>query len=98
MAAGDAVVVAPTSVNAGSSLTVQPGSGIEWIIHNVYVPTDATIELYRTDGSNPIKMDSNTGGYLGFFFHLTNAQYMTIKNTGASAIYISYDGIVSKGT
>jgi hypothetical protein len=97
MALGDAVVVAPTSISAGASLTIQPGSGVEWIIHNIYSATGYSIEIYRTDGSNPILVDSNsTGGLLGYAFHLTNAQYMTVKNTDASARYISYDGIVSK--
>lgn len=96
MAVGDTVTVVPTSVSAAASLTIQPASGVEWIIHNLYVPSTATIELYRTDGTNPILVDSNAGGYLGYFFHLTNANYMTIKNTTAGAIYMSYDGIVSK--
>jgi|GEM_PF-1293211 len=96
MTVGDAVTVVPTSIAAAGSLTIQPTSGKEWIIHNLYVPNTATIEVYRTDGSNPILVDTNTGGYMGYFFHLTNTNYMTIKNTGASAIYASYDGIVSK--
>lgn len=98
MAVGDTVTVIPTSVSAGSSLTIQPGSGVEWIVHNIYVPSSATIEIYRTDGSNPILVDGNTGGYLGYWFHLTNTNYMTIKNTTGGAIYISYDGVISKTT
>jgi hypothetical protein len=98
MSVADAVVVASTSVAAGESLTIQPGTGIEWIIHNIYIPSSVTVEMYVTDGENPILVDSNTGGWLGFFFHLTNAQYMTIKNTSASTAYFKYDGIISKST
>ncbi len=96
MATGDTVTVLPTSVIASASLTIQPNAGIEWIIHNIYVPATATIELYRTDGTNPILVDSNTGGYLGYFFHLTNTNYMTIKNTTVGTVYMSYDGVISK--
>ena len=98
MAVGDAVVVASTSVASGSSMTIQPDVGIEWIIHNIYVPPTASVEMYTTDGTNPILVDSNTGGWIGFFFHLTNAQYMTIKNTSGSTIYMKYDGIISKSS
>ena len=99
MALGDAVVVASTSVANGSSLTIQPGSGIEWIIHNVYVPEGSAIEVYATDGSNAIKFDSNpSGGFRQEHWHLTNAQYFTIKNVSGSSIYMKYDGIITKST
>jgi hypothetical protein len=98
-ALGDAVVIIPTSVASGSSLTIRPSSGEEWIIHNIYSLNGYPIELYLTDGSNTILFESNaSGGLLGYAFHLTNTVYMTIKNTDASARYLSYDGIVSKVT
>ncbi|MFA5306101.1 MAG: hypothetical protein WC365_01490 [Candidatus Babeliales bacterium] len=96
---GDAVVIVPTSVNAAASLTVRPASGDEWIIHNIFSEDGYPIEVYITDGTNTIKIDANaSGGLLGYAFHLTYAVYMTIKNTDASARYISYNGIVSKVT
>jgi len=97
MVLGDAVVVASTQITAGSTSTIKPGSGVEWIIHNIYIPTTGQAELYATDGTNPILVDSSYGGgWLNHFFHLTNAQYLEVKNTGALAIYMKYDGIVSK--
>ena len=98
MALGDAVVVASTSVANGSSLTIQPGSGIEWIIHNIYVPEDSAIEVYATDGANPIKFDSNSGGFRQEHWHLTNAQYITVKNVSGGSIYMKYDGIITKSS
>lgn len=96
-AVGDAVVIVPTSVSAGASLTVRPASGDEWIIHNILSADGYPIEVYITDGSNPIKVDiSPSGGLLGYAFHLTYTVYMTIKNTDASSRFISYNGIVSK--
>jgi len=97
MALGDAVVVASTAITAGSTSTIRPGSSIEWIIHNIYLPTVSTTELYATDGANAILIDTSYGGgWLNHFFHLTNAQYLEVKNTGATTIYMKYDGIVSK--
>jgi hypothetical protein len=98
MAVGDAVVVASTSVANNASMTLQPSSGIEWVIHNIYAPSTAAIEIYMTDGSNAILVDKNTGGYLGYFLHLTNAQYMTVKNVSGGTVYMKYDGIITKST
>lgn len=96
MAVGDVVSVVPTSVNAAASLTIRPGGTIQWVIHNLYY--GAALEVYITDGSNPIKIDSDTaiGGRFGCVFHLTNAIYMTLKNVSAGAAYYSYDGIITR--
>jgi hypothetical protein len=98
MAIGDAVVIASTSVIDDAFLTIQPASGVEWIIHNIYIPPTAAVELYATDGTNDILMDLNQGGYMGYFFHLTNAQYMKVKNVSGGTVYMKYDGIVSKSS
>jgi hypothetical protein len=96
MAVGD-TTSALESVNAGSYLAITPGSGAEWIIHNVHAPIGTSTELYFYDGSNEIKIDTNTtGGWMGFFLHCTNSKYYRIKNTSVSAAYLGYDGIVSK--
>lgn len=97
MVLGDAVVSASVSITAGSTSTIRPGSGVEWIIHNIYTATTVTVELYATDGTNPILVDTSYGGgWMNHFFHLTNDQYFYIKNVGATTIYMKYDGIVSK--
>jgi len=95
MAVGD-VVTGHSSVAASASLTIQPGTGIEWVIHNLYY--GAAMELYRTDGANTIKIDSDTslGCRMGTVFHLTNSIYLTLKNVSAGTAYFGYDGIVTK--
>lgn len=98
MAAGDAVTSASISVLAGATQAIQPSSGIEWTIFNIYAPSSATIEVYRTDGSNAILIDSNSGSFLNQTLRCTNASYMSVKNTGASTIYIQYDGTITKST
>lgn len=80
MAKGDAVGDLQ-SVNADAVLTIQPGAGIEWIIHNVYHAD--SVEIYLVEGANELLFDSDTakGSWSAFFFHLTNSHYMKVKNT-----------------
>ena len=86
----------PTSVANNASLTLQPAVGAEWLIKNLYY--GGAVEIYRTDGTNSIKIDSDgvAGGRFSASFLLTNASYMTIKNVSGVAAYISYDGLVTK--
>lgn len=97
MASGDAVNSGPTSVAAGAYLTIQPGAGVEWIVHNLKLP-DGTIsvEIYDYDGTNSILLGTATSSWLTMNFHLTNAKYMRMKNITAAAVYLAYDGIVVK--
>ena len=75
---------------------MQPAVGAEWLIKNLYY--GGAVEIYRTDGTNSIKIDSDgaAGGRFSASFLLTNASYMTIKNVSGVAAYISYDGLVTK--
>lgn len=97
MAAGDAVASSSVTVTAGSTVLIQPSAGVEWTIFNVYAPKTASIEVYRTDGTNPILIDSNDlGGIFNNFWRCTNTSYLSIKNTGIASIYIYYDGTQTK--
>ena len=95
MTVGD-VVHSSSSVNAAASKTIQPGAGIEWIIHNIY--HEAEVELKIVESTNELLFDDAAakGSWSAYFFHLTNTHYLKVKNTNASAKLISYDGIVSK--
>jgi len=95
MAIGDAINTL-SSVATDSYLDIQPGAGVEWIVHNVLVAETATIELYITDGTNEEKVISSTGGLLDYHFHTTNSIYYRVKNTSGSTEYIGFDGIISK--
>lgn len=95
MAIGAVANAAPTLVASGGFLNIQPGTGIEWSIHNIHVPNDAEVELYYTDGTNPILVESRVGGWQGFFFHPTNLRYYQVKNVGTSSIYVAFDGIIT---
>lgn len=95
MAVGDATV-GLSSIASASYLTIQPGAGVEWIIHNLYYP-DA-VEIYLSDGTNEIKFDFDisAGGRLGYVFHVTNTHYLRVKNVSGATMYIGYDGVVTK--
>ena len=95
MAKGD-TVASVSSVNAAATKTIQPGAGIEWIIHNLY--HEAEVEIYVVESTNELLFDDAAakGSLSAYFFHLTNTHYLKVKNTNAGAKLIGYDGIVSK--
>jgi hypothetical protein len=95
MAVGD-VVSGLSSIAAGSYLDIQPGSGAEWVIHNIYHESDIQLEQY--DGTNSCIFDTDTGAgvYARFAFHVNNTRRIRVKNTAASAKLIGYDGVVTK--
>ena len=95
MVKGD-VVASVSSVAAAAVKTVQPGAGIEWVVHNIY--HEAEVELYVVEGATELLFDdaATKGSWSAYFFHLTNTHYLKVKNTNAGAKLIGYDGIVSK--
>ena len=96
MAVGD-VVSGQSSIDAAAYLDIQPGAGVEWVIHNIYHEYD--IELSQYDGTNTLVFDTEAGDgvYARYAFHVTNSIRIRVKNTDASlARLIGYDGIVTK--
>lgn len=98
MALGD-VKSGISTLAAGTTnvYTIQPPTGEEWVIHNLYY--SAGMEMSMTNGTLilPFDTDGSAGARLGAMFHLTNGYYMTIRNTSASAsVIVSYDGIQTK--
>ena len=95
MAVGD-VVSDNQSIGAGLYLDIQPGSGAEWVIHNIY--HDSKVELYWYDGTNNLlfEVDTGFGVFAWYEFHCTNSRRLRIKNTDSVSKLIGYDGVVSK--
>lgn len=95
MAVGD-TVAGLSSITAAATLTIKPGAGIEWIVHNIYHEAEA--KLYIVEAANVLLFDDAAvkGSWSAYFFHLTNTHYLKVKNTNAGAKLIGYDGIVSK--
>lgn len=97
MTAGDQVRGITAAVAAGSRMTIKPTGTIQWTIHNIYVPAGVTAEMYITDGTNEILIDSTTGGgWLHFYFHSQLAQWIEVKNTSIGAVNLGYDGIETR--
>ena len=90
------VVSAQSSIAAAGFLDIQPGAGVEWVIHNIY--HEAEVEISQYDGTNSIVFDEDTGAgvYARYAFHCTNGLRIRVKNTNAAAKRIGYDGIVTK--
>lgn len=99
MALTDLTAVADTaSVANGEYMTIQPAGAVEWIIENLYW-SGASVEISKYDGTDEVKFASDTtfGCLLGVNIHVTNAQYLRIKNvSGSAAVICGYDGFISK--
>lgn len=96
MAAGDAYIVLPTSVANNASLALQPGSGVEVVVHNIYY--GGAVQISYTDGTNPIQFDADTaaGARLNLQHHCVNTRYVSVKNVSGGAIFIAADGMTTK--
>ena len=95
MAVGD-VTCDLQSIANGSYLDIQPGSGVEWVIHNITFA--GASELHYYDGSNDITADTSAGAGMlaNMALHCTNSKRYRVKNTSGGSIYISYDGVITK--
>jgi hypothetical protein len=98
MAAGDAYIKAPTSTASGSFLDLQPGSGVEVVIHDIYVAVGSAYEVYYSDATNNILYLSMPagGGALNLQAHCTDTYYVRVKNTSGSTIYMAASGMTTK--
>jgi hypothetical protein len=99
MAVGD-VVSNITSVGAGARLSIQPGAGVEWVIHNIWVgSTTASFDLEIFDGANNLTVVSSGGGPLlisNMVIHVNNSIYPRVLNNDGNARLIAYDGVQTK--
>ena len=77
------------------SLLIQPASGVEWTIHNIYHSKGASI--FKVEGAVEVEIDTATGSgsWSGFFFHVTNDSYLKITANENSCI-VGYDGVITK--
>jgi len=94
MALGD-VQSTIASVANNSFLNVQPGAGVEWVIHNFHHAGGAELQFF--DGTNFILLDTDTeGGVWSGAFHVTNLVYYRVKNTSGGTVNLGYDGVQTK--
>ena len=95
MAVGDVVADCSAAVADAASATIQPGVGVEWVIHNI--DFEDLVEIYRTDGVSSILIHSSVADETEYpcARHLTNGDYLTVKNVSGGAIDICWDGVVT---
>lgn len=97
MTVGD-VVSGHISIIAGGTEIVQPASGVEFVIHNVYVPRGSNVLVYKTDGITDVLIEQLSSPMLSFNVHVTNDVFVKIVNgDDVNSVLVSYDGIVTKG-
>jgi Tfp pilus assembly protein FimT len=96
MAQGDVVSGLTAAVANNGTVNIQPGAGVEWVIHNIYY--SGAVEYYMVNGANTIKFDSDSANSarLGAVFHLNNTQYLQMKNVSGGTANIAYDGVQTK--
>jgi hypothetical protein len=95
VAAGD-VYAGISSIANNAYLDIQPSSGVEAVIHDVYYA--GAVEFHFYDGTNDINFDSDSsaGARLGMTWHCTNSVRVRIKNTSGGTMLIGYDGVQTK--
>lgn len=83
------------SVANTAYLSIQPASGVEWVIHNI--DFGGAVEISRYDGTDEIifRTESAIGEY-ACVRHVTNGQYLRVKNVSGGTIKIGYDGVQTK--
>jgi len=98
MAVGD-VKSGISSVAGSGSLAIQPNGTEEWVVHNIYHQKDIGLYLSgsASGASGSFWFDNDAGGgiYARFSFHVNNSFYLSIMNSGSTAAYIGYDGILT---
>lgn len=87
-------------VATGAYLTIQPaGASTEWVVHNIYCGAAALVYYGSGTASSacaPIYSLSSSGWVTGIFSHVTNTQFLMIKNTGSASAVYGWDAIVTR--
>jgi len=83
-----------SSLNPSATFNLQPGSGEEYIIHNIY--TSGTIDILMTSSAAKLTIETTSTNLTGYFIHVTNTQYIQMINKESGTIIVGYDGIETK--
>lgn len=94
MAVGDKKVGIITIPNASYG-AIQPPTTEEWTIHNIILPYGTYANLYVSNGTTRIQIDTGNS-WLGYVFHLTNTHYLEIYNSTGSTLNVAYQGVQTK--
>jgi len=93
MAVGEPVTGILT-LTAGSSAEIKPPSGEAWMIFNILIPNGVTeVELYITNGTDDILVDTNDASWIYYKFIITDTHYIKLVNTGTVDVPVGYEGV-----
>jgi hypothetical protein len=96
MAVGDAVLVHSNVAN-DNYLTIQPASGDEYIITNIWAA--GAIEVYMSDGTNNVLIENTAVepySFNNYKWIASNSYYLKVKNVSGGSVYIGCSGIKIK--
>ena len=94
MAAIGLVKADMASVTTTAYMAIQPASGEEWRLVNIFA--NSTIEVYMYDGTLEILIASDSKSLLSFNFPITNTDYIRVKNTEGTTKVLGYSGFTTK--
>jgi len=78
-------------ITNGNFLEVRPPIGEVWYISEIAV--EGAAELYRTNGTTDTKLFDFNAPLIGFVFHVSNENYIKIKNVSGGTQRMSYSGV-----
>ena len=96
MAEGDMCSGSISLIDSAYTLIQPSVSGVEWIIHNIYVPQGSVVEIYHYyNDSTPreIELFTTSQSLCGYFFHCNNDSCIKVVNVSGSTITVGFDGI-----
>lgn len=96
MAVGDVVSDLAAGIANNDSMTIQPGSGSEWNIHNIYFSADVEVYYYDDINYSLVTAETGAGALTKQSLHVTHTCYLKVKNVSGAASNLGYDGIETK--
>jgi hypothetical protein len=90
-------VIGHSSIANNAYLTIQPSSGDEYIVSNIW--GGGALEVYMTDGSNEVLIESISASPYSFNCYkwiVSNTYYLKVKNVSGDIKYVGYSGIKTK--
>lgn len=97
MAVGDTVSYGAYNVANNGTTDIQPGSGVEVLIHTIETQATKSMEIYRTsDGTNFILLETITQSAHGLTFRATNTFWLRLKNVSGGTAGNFAEGVQTK--
>lgn len=95
-AVGDVVADCQSIANA-ARFDLQPGAGVEWIIHNLFWVQPVTLERFDGTDNAPFASFSGPGWQnISPGYHVNNTNRVRVLNDHGSAQIICFDAVVTK--